>query len=138
MSELNEVTVAQPLPVVSTTAIERANRLVALRSHPGFPDLIQIALEMASEAEEKLTSFNGWDPAAIAAIAVASQVSRRFQRELMRRIQERINEGILEARTLQNSENEKTVREVLDQSDFVRRKALEMFDDLDNRVAGSY
>ena len=118
--------------------MERANRLVSLRSHPGFKDLIQIALDMAGEAEEKLTSFNGWDPAAISAIAVASQISRRFQQELMRRIQAAINDGILEAKTLANQLPEKTAADLLDQSDFVRRKALEMFDEMDNRVAGSY
>ena len=138
MSELSEVTLDRPQPIMSTPAMERANRLVSLRSHPGFKDLIQIALDMAGEAEEKLTSFNGWDPAAISAIAVASQISRRFQQELMRRIQAAINDGILEAKTLANQLPEKTAADLLDQSDFVRRKALEMFDEMDNRVAGSY
>lgn len=138
MSELHEVTVAQPMPVISTPAIERANRLISLRAHPGFVDLIQITLDMAREAEEKLTNFNGWDAAAIAAIAVASQVSRRYQQELARRVQEAINEGILEARNLQSQLPEKTAGQLLDQSDFVRQRALEMFSEMDNRLPGSY
>jgi hypothetical protein len=139
MSEPNtEMTVDHPFVETTTPKIERANRLIGLRSHPGFRDLVQITLDLAEEADKQLVSFRGWDAQAITAHALAAQISRRFQQELVRRMAEQIGEGIMEAKELASKLPEKNAQQMLDDHDYVRRMALDKFSEFDDRVAGSY
>lgn len=133
-----EVTVDHPFAESTTATIERANRLMAIRSHPGFVDIVQIALDIAKEPNDTLLNYPGWDALQIAILKTRAQTAKEFKEELFKRIVVAINEGVVEARNLQSQLPTKSAVELIEEHDFVRRKALEVFSEMDNRVAGSY
>lgn len=137
MSDTPEVTVARPLPITSTVAIDRGNRLLSLRNHPGFLDLIRISLDLVQEAGEAEKRFDGWDPMQIIARRERVKGAELHHQALFQRLQEAINEGYLEAQNLSTGV-QKSAAEVIEQHDYMRQRVLQQMGDFESRVAGSY
>lgn len=145
MSEIPEVTqgVALPFVPVTTPTIERGNRLLAIRQHPGFNDLIRIGQDLVQEAMEQSRDFGGWDPQQIAILKARHQAAYEYHVRFLARIQAYIEQAITEVRAAQNEnpKAEPTAQEILDNGDFVRQEMLKRFEQMDkedNRPAGSY
>lgn len=138
-SNPNPVT-ANTAPFVPTTtpAIERANRLISLRSHPGFLDVIRISQEIVHSAADICADYPGWDAQQIVVLKVRMQAAKEHHQLLLARINDAIQDGIEESSTLADSFPEKSAAEAVDQGDFVRQQVLQRFEETDNRPAGSY
>ena len=129
---------ANPFVPNTTSAIERANRLVALRSHPGFIDLLRLSLELVQQAADICADYPGWDAQQIVVLKVRMQAAKEHHQALLAKIQNAIEIGVAEASAQAQSFPEKTAEEILDQGDHVRRKVLEHFEEADGRLPGSY
>lgn len=134
---------AVPYVPITTPTIERGNRLLAIRQHPGFNDLIRIGQDLVQEAMEQSRDFGGWDPQQIAILKVRHQAAFEYHTRLLARMQSYIEQAITEVRAAQNEnpKAEPTAQEILDNGDFVRQEMLKRFeqmDQVDNRPAGSY
>ena len=127
-----------PFVPTTTPTIERANRLMGVRTHPGFLEIIRISLAIVETAQAQSTDFGGWDPQQIVMLKVRSQAAKEHHALLLSKINEAIEAGQAEAREFAAKFAPKTPVEIGEQGDFVRAKVLERFDELDNRVAGSY
>jgi hypothetical protein len=135
---MSEVTVANPIADSSTPAISRANRLMSLRSNPGFQDLLQISLQLAKEAADVSIDYPGWDSQQIAVLKSRAQGSKEHHYELLRRIQAAIEAGLAEGRAIKEQLPHMSAEEALETGDFVRQEMLKHFEEEDNRPAGSY
>jgi exosome complex RNA-binding protein Csl4 len=129
---------SQPFVATTTPTIETANRLISLRSHPGYLDMLRIAQELVQNAADVCADFPGWDPQQIVVLKVRMQTAKEFKDLLIAKINEAIRAGVDEARAQISSMPNKTVEDAVDQGDFVRQKVLENFEEQDNRSAGSY
>lgn len=127
-----------PFEQVSTPNIERANRLLSLKSHPGFLDVLRLSQELVKEAADLCADYPGWDPQQITVLKVRMQVAKEHHRALIGKIMEAIQIGIEEGRAALPSMPEKSSTEVMEQGDLVRQAVLEKFEDADMRAAGSY
>lgn len=128
----------EPFVPNTTPTIERANRLISLKAHPGFLDLLQISKSIVDSATAVLVDYGGWDPAQISVLKVRAQAAKEHHELLIAKMMEAIREGVEEDRTFTETRPEKTASEVLEQGDFVRQKVMEKFESMDLRVAGSY
>jgi hypothetical protein len=128
-----------PFVQTTTPAIERANRLMGLRAHPGFVDLIRISQELVQEQADNCAGYPGWDAQQIVVLKVRMQCAKEHHAMLLGKINEAIMDGIAEQRVAPNL-SDKSTAEVLDQSDLVRQEVLTRFSDMDaeTRVPGSY
>lgn len=135
--QLIPVTVATPLPVETTPAIERANRLLSLRNHPGFVDMVRISLDIVEEITTMCIDSKAWDALQITTLKCQAHGAKTHHQQLFTRVQEAINQGIFEANTLMNAKAN-NAPQVIEQHDYVRQEALRTFAEIDNRVAGSY
>jgi hypothetical protein len=127
-----------PFVPTTTPTIDRANRLISVRSNPGFLDIIRISQDLVKEAEEQSTDFRGWDPQQIVMLKCRSQAAKEHHVLLLSKINEAVEQGVAEARDLMAKFAVKTAAEAAEQGDYVRQKMLETFDQMDNRIAGSY
>ncbi len=135
-------------PYVPTTSrnIERANRLLALRAHPGFLEILRISQDLVDGATAICTDFPGWDPQQVMMLKCRAQAAKEHHALLISAINDAIAVGIAEdrenlekARTAAEATLEKTPAEVVETGDYVRQRVLETFDQMaDNRIAGSY
>lgn len=125
-------------PFVATTTpnIERANRLISLRAHPGFIDALRLSQELVQEATDICTDYPGWDAQQIVVLKVRMQCAKEHHQMFLAKINEAIHIGLVEGQTL--SLPEKTAAEAVDQGDFVRQQVLQKFDEYDSRPAGSF
>lgn len=130
--------VAAPFAPSTTPTIERANRLMGLRVHPGFLDLVSLSQEIIQEAVDTCSSYPGWDPQVMVVLKVRMQVAKEHHERLLGKINETIQNGITEGRALISSLPAKTADEIVDQGDYVRQEVLKHFEEEDQRVAGSY
>jgi len=129
---------AQPIPQTITPNIERANRLISLKSHPGFFDLLAISQEMVDSAAAICADYPGWDAQQIVVLKVRMQAAKEHHQLLISKILEAIRVGVDEQKEMAASLPKKTVDEVVEQGDFVRQAVLEKFDEYDTRPAGSF
>lgn len=133
---------APPSPFVptETPAIARANRLISLRTHPGFLDVIRISKEISDEATDILIHYGGWDPQQVMVLKVRAQAAEEHHELLLAKINDAIHAGIAEgkARDAANAAPGKTPAEALETGDYVRQEVLRKFEDADLRAAGSY
>jgi hypothetical protein len=131
---------AATVPFIATTTptIERANRLMSLRAHPGFLDLIRLSQEMVQGAVDICTNYPGWDAQQIVVLKVRQQAATEHHQMLFAKMEEAIQQGIQDARSNQNPTPDKTAADAVDQGDYVRQAVLQRFDENDNRVAGSF
>jgi hypothetical protein len=128
-----------PLEPTASYNIERANRLMALRVHPGFQDLVRISQAMADEAGRISITYPGWDPNQLMVLKARAQAALEHHELLFAKISEAIREGVEEQAASANLPD-KSVREVLETGDLVRQEVLTKFSDLDqeSRLPGSY
>lgn len=133
---------AATAPFVPTTTpeIERANRLLALRQHPGFFDLLRISQDIVQTAADVCAEYPGWDAQQIVILKVRMQCAKEHHQLLIQKMQEAIREGV-EQRAAQVDREELQNTPADGQADFVRREVLNRFADMDvedQRAAGSY
>ena len=128
----------QPFVPTTTFLIERANRLISLRAHPGFIDLLRISQELVDEATAVSIDYGGWDPQQIVVLKSRAQAAKEYHSRLIGKVMEAIRDGMEDASANASILPEKTPGEALEQGDYVRQKMLEKFDDMDARPAGSY
>ncbi len=123
----------------STPAIERANRLLSLRSNPGFIDLQRIAQDLVQNAADQCADYGGWDDRQIVVLKVRMQCAKEFKDLLFAKIIEAIREGVQEQAAASNLAD-KTPAEILDQGDYVRQQVLTKFEEFDaeGRLPGTY
>jgi ABC-type uncharacterized transport system permease subunit len=84
--------------------IERANRFLALRSHPAYNDLMSLSLSLVQQAHDQVDQYPGWDKDQIVMLAVRSKVAREFHEMLFAQINEAIQQGIQEGQTPERGE----------------------------------
>lgn len=101
-----------------------ANRLVLLKSSPGFNDLVGIVKELELEATASLVDFAGWDKDQIASLKSRAQAAKELCHEIFIRIDERILAGASSSNTRVESA----------QADTLRNTILEA----DTRIPGTY
>ena len=127
-----------PFVATTTPVIERANRLISVRTNPGFYDILQISKEIVESATAVLLDYGGWDAMQISLLKTRAQAAKEHHELLISRIQDAIMAGVAEAKAQTAILPEKTVAEALEQGDYVRTKVLEKFDDYDSRPSGSF
>src|SRR5271154_3505234 len=128
-----------PFVATTTPAIERANRLLGLRAHPGFADLLRLSQELVQSAADICADYPGWDSQQIVVLKVRMQCAKEHHTMLLAKINEAILAGIAEQAAAQNLPK-KSAADAMDQGDLVRQEVLTHFAgmDEDNRPAGSY
>lgn len=119
--------------------INRANRLLSLKSNPGFADAWRISKDLADEAGRISITYPGWDPNQMIVLKARAQAALEYHELFFAKIKEAINDGVQE-QAAQANLPEKTPAEILEQGDYVRQEVLAHFSDMDseNRPAGSY
>ena len=134
-----------PFQQRTTPQIERANRLIGLRAHPGFLDLVRISQEMVQESVDATSDYPGWDPQVMMVLKVKQQAAKEHHQALLTRLQNAIQAGLDEAKEMLSTLPAPTVQtatEILEQGDYVRQAVLQNFEDRDvsndSRTAGSY
>lgn len=133
--------VLNPFVATTTPAMERANRLMSLRTQPGFLDLIRLSLELVTECGEKCDSFDGWDSQKIVFLKMQSQAAKEHHVALFgMKVNAAIQQGIAEGRELleQAKVPQMTVQEAVEAGDYVRVEVLKKFEEADSRAAGSF
>lgn len=144
---------SQPSPVTAATApyvptttptIERANRLISVRAHPGFLDIVRMSQEIVQSAVDQCMDYPGWDEKQMMVLTIRQKCAKELRQLLFDKINDAIADGIAEAKaqttesTMPTKTAEQTAEQAVDQSDYVRMKMLERFDENDMRAAGSY
>jgi|ERR1700676_499676 len=127
-----------PFIPTTTPAIERANRLISLRTHPGFLDLLRLSQELVQSAADICADFPGWDAQQIVVLKVRMQAAKEHHALLIAKIQDAIQQGLDEGREQSSTLPAKSAEDSMDQGDFVRQKMLERFEEFDSRPAGSF
>lgn len=134
----------QPFVPTTTRNIERANHLLAVRQHPGFIDIMHLLQEMVQTAVDQCSDYPGWDAQQIVVLKVRQQTAKEMYQLLIAKIQEAIRTGVEESQRLESEKAipPKTVQEILEQGDHVRRLTLEKFAEMDtaneSRAPGSF
>jgi len=128
---------SSPFVSVSTPAGEIANRLLSVRSNPGFLDVIRISQALVNEATMAANTFPGWDKDQLFTLHVRAKVAQEHHNALLVRINMAIEQGIAEASS-PNFSTPTTAADAIDQGDYVRQQVLTKFDEMDSRPAGSY
>jgi hypothetical protein len=128
-----------PFEPTSTPAIERANRLMHLRAHPGFPDLTRISQDLVDDAAAISIDYPGWDVQQIAVLKARAQAAKEHHALLFAKIAEAIREGIQEQAASTNL-SEKSPAEILETGDLVRQEVLTKFEEMssEGRLPGTY
>jgi hypothetical protein len=129
---------ATPEPI-STPAIERANRLLSVRTNPGFADIVQISLELVNSLTATAIDYPGWDKDQLMVLKVRAQTAKEHHELLFAKIIEAIRTGI-EEQAANSNLTKKSVTEILEQGDLVRQEVLTKFAemDTDGRLPGTY
>lgn len=137
-SEIPVSAAASPFTTETTPNIERANRLISLRSNPGFRDLIRLSLEIVQSAADICADYPGWDAQQITVLKVRMQCAKEHHALLLNKVQEAIETGKQEAIAQAPTLPAKTASDMVDQGDYVRQQVLQQFDEMESRPAGSY
>lgn len=126
---------SSPFVATTTPNIDRANRLMALRQHPGFADLIRLSQDMVQSAVDNCSNYPGWDPQQIVVLKVRQQTATEYHSLLLARISEVIQSGVEEMRAqiAAGSAPEKSVSDIVDQGDRVRQAVLTKFEEMDKQ-----
>lgn len=132
-------TPSSPFVPTTTPTIERANRLIAVRTHPGFLDVLRLSRELVEEATKTANTYPGWDKDQLFVLHTRAKVAMEHYDALLRKIQEAIETGLEEEKQAQQAAGPaKTPEDVVEQGDHVRRLVLQKFDGYDSRPSGSY
>ena len=132
--------IAAPFEQTTTPTIERANRLLGLRSHPGFLDLLRLSMDLIEEARTATEEYPGWDAQVMVVLKVRQQAAKEHHQALVTRMQNAIQDGLDEAKEAIPTMPAMTATEMMDQGDHVRQRVLQNFEtmDADQRSPGSY
>jgi hypothetical protein len=124
---------------ITNSVIERANRLLSLRSNQGFSDLYRISQDIVNSLTDSAITYPGWDIQQLMVLKSRAQAAKEHHELLFAKIVEAIRDG-LEAQAVATNLGDKTVTEVLEQGDYVRQQVLTRFEEFDNetRAPGSY
>ena len=140
MSEGAGNTPENPFVNTMTPAMDRAQRLLSLRQHPGFRDLIRLSQDMADKVDMDLRRYPGWDLQQLAVLHARVKAAQEHHEAWMNAIQEAINQGEAEAVELRDANQlaAKTPEQIVEESDMLRIRMLNRFAEMDNRIPGSY
>ena len=129
------VTVDNPYEKRTSLAIDVANRLLSLRGHPGFQDLMRLSQETVRLAEVAVTEYEGWDKDELVARSIAFRAAKRSHEMLFVRMANAIQAGISEATTEQGN-----TKEAADMADELRALVVKQLDEenVETRVSGTY
>lgn len=132
-----------PYEARTTMTIDRANRLHALKGHPGFQDLIALSQRTVDVSKDALVNYAGWDKDELVARSIAFRAAVKSHEMLFVRMAQAIQEGIEEAMQIQGSQatpSDLTNRESADMADELRALVLQQIDNnsYDTRVPGTY
>ena len=111
--------------------VAQANRLLGLRSHEGWGDLMAIAARLVHQVSNTAIDFEGWDPQQIVVLKGRAQGAKAIIEQLQIEINDAIATGIYTAR-MNEGESYATTAE----TDSLREEILSHASD--GRVAGSY
>src|ERR1035437_7829503 len=128
----------EPFIPRTTPNIERANRLISLRAHPGFIDILRITQEQVQEAVDACSNYPGWDTQQILVLQVRQKCATEFHQMLLAKVNEAIQTGLDEAKASIASLPVMSAAEAVDQGDYVRQQTLRKFDEFDSRPSGSF
>ena len=106
-----------------SSVIDRANRLMGLRTHPGFADAFRISKDLVDEAARISITYPGWDPNQIIVLKSRAQAALEHHELFFGKINEAVREGI-NAQAASADLSEKSVREVLETGNLVRQEVL--------------
>lgn len=127
-----------PFVPTTTAAMDRANRLISVRTHPGFLEILRISQDLVQSAVDMCVDYPGWDAQQIVILKVRMQAAKEHHELLLARINEAIQIGIEEGRTKTATLPEVSPDDIVDHGDYVRQAVLEKFNENDMRAAGSY
>jgi hypothetical protein len=124
---------------ITASVIDRSNRLLSLRSNPGFRDAWQISQNMVDIATAIAVDYGGWDSQQITVLKVRAQAAKEHHELFFAKIVEAIRDGI-EAQATAANLTDKTPAEVVEQGDYVRQQVLTRFEEFDaeGRLPGTY
>ncbi len=120
--------------------IDRANRLMGLRTHPGFADLFRISQEIVALLTATTIDYPGWDVQQLMVLKSRAQAAKEHHDLLFGKMNDAIRDGV-QAQAAATNLNEKSPREILEQGDLVRQEVLTKFEQMDgqeSRLPGSY
>ena len=123
----------------STPEIERANRLMGLRAHPGFRDLFQLSQEITKSLTAHAIDYPGWDLQQLMVLKVRAQSATEHHDLLFAKMTEAIREGIA-SQAANSNLADKSISEVLETGDHVRQEVLARFEEMstEGRLPGTY
>lgn len=133
------VTVDRPFEQRVTLTVDRANRLLALKAHPGFNDLVALSEQTVSAARAALVDYEGWDRDELLARSIAFRAAVKSHEMLFVRVAQAIQAGIEEAAALKSSADPFS-SDAADMADQLRVMVLqqEKESNYDTRTPGSY
>ena len=130
-----------PFEPRTTLTVDRANRLMGLKAHPGFNDLVRLSEETVRAAEAAVTEYSGWDKDELVARSIAFRAAKRSHEMLFTRMAQAIQDGVAET-LQQRSEQPLTfdAREADAMAEDLRAEVLRQIDEqnYDTRVSGTY
>lgn len=136
------VTLANPIESRTTPYIDRASRLLSLRGHPGFGDLVALSQETVNIARAALVNFEGWDKDELVARSIAYRAAEKSHEMLFVRLAQAIQTGIEEASAVRDAAipANQYSKEAADMSDELRAQVIQQIDqsNYETRTPGSY
>lgn len=127
-----------PFVPVTTPNIERANRLLSVRTNPGFNEILRLSQELVEEAITACNTYPGWDMEVRTTLFIRQQVAKQHHDALLAKIREAIEIGKAEMREHASTLPAKTAAEALEQGDYVRTEVMKQLDEYESRPAGSF
>jgi hypothetical protein len=123
----------------TTMTIDRANRLIGLKSHPGFNDFVALINEVVKVAEDAFVSYEGWDNEELVARSIAFRAAKKFEEQLLTRMGGLIQAGIAEAMMARDANPQANNADAADGADELRAAILTELDNrYETRVSGTY
>jgi hypothetical protein len=137
------ISLERPFEARTTLTIDKANRLIALRAHPGFNDLVALSEQTVKLAEDALVGYEGWDRDELNARSIAFRAAKKSHEMLFGRMAHAIQEGIEEAAAVRDANatsGDPYSRDAADMADELRAKVLQHIDETryDTRIPGTY
>jgi hypothetical protein len=135
------ISLERPFEQRTTLTIDKANRLIALKAHPGFNDLVALSEQTVKLAEEALVGYEGWDRDELNARSIAFRAAKRSHEMLFGRMAHAIQQGIEEAAAVRDSGAPGDFSaEAADMADQLRVRVLQHMDETkyETRIPGTY
>lgn len=118
--------------------IDRANRLASLQIQPGFSDLWKLSLEISNELTATAVDYPGWDLQQLLVLKARAQAAKEHHERLFLKLNAIIHAGIEEQAAADNP-RDKSIPEIIEQSDYVRLQVLTKFEEMDAEgLPGTY